>query len=374
MQIRALVPAVIIFTSCMIFGSFHPMFGEAAPTVDQMKQMLDVSQRRAQLEMEGSAPFHLVASYTEFDAQGNRAGAGKLDELWESPMQYRRIWTLPAINRVTSPDGTEHFPEDFNAPPRTLLEVQQGTAGWRTGLWVMMESTMRGFDAVRRPLYLRAAIGDKLTYEAPPMGNASLGLDCVGTEPDLPGVPPETRLAMTTYCMSKGSHLLRLIQLPDNLDIGFEDIQQFGKKYVARTIRISQKGKVSLLLHVDALEEASDFSELDAPAPDGAQKGTYTPPTGPVYGGAFMRGQLLTKARPLYPHAGLDGVIVVKAHVDTTGSVDSAEVVSSSSQLLKIPMLAAVRELKFRVSYQGAKVMPATWMFIFRMGDLSEIQ
>jgi hypothetical protein len=54
--------------------------------------------------------------------------------------------------------------------------------------------------------------------------------------------------------------------------------------------------------------------------------------------------------------------------------VDSAEVVSSSSQLLKIPMLAAVRELKFRVSYQGAKVMPATWMFIFRMGDLSEIQ
>ena len=117
MRNRALVPAVIIFCSCAIFGSLPTIFGEAAPTVDQMKQMLDVSQRRAQLEMEGSAPFHLVASYVAFDAQGNRAGTGKLDELWESPTQYRRIWTLPAINRVTAPDGSEHFPEDYSAPP-----------------------------------------------------------------------------------------------------------------------------------------------------------------------------------------------------------------------------------------------------------------
>jgi TonB family protein len=350
------------------------MFGQSAPTADQMKQMLDVSQRRAQLEMEESAPFHLVASYTSFDAQGKPAGTGKLDEIWESPKQYRRIWTLPAINKVTAPDGSEHFPEDFNAPPRTLVEVQQGTAGWRTGLWVMMESTMRGYDAARRPLYLRATIGDKLTYEAPPMGNASLSLDCVGTEPDLPGVPPETRLAMTTYCMSKGSHLLRLIQLPDNLDIAFDDVQQFGKKYVARTIRISHTGKLVFMLHVDVLEETSDFSELDAAAPEDAQKLTFSLPTGPVYGGPFMRGQLLMKARPLYPHMGLDGRIVVKVHVDTTGSVDSAEVISSTNQLLKGPMLAAVKNLKFRVSYQGKKVMPATWMFNFRMGDFAELQ
>jgi hypothetical protein len=224
-------------------------------------------------------------------------------------------------------------------------------------------------------LYLRATIGDKLTYEAPPTGNPSL--ECLGTEPNLPGVAPDTRLAMTTYCMSKGSHLLRLIQLPDNLDIAFDDVQQFGKKYPARTIRISQHGKLTVMLHVDALEDAKDFNELDAAAPEGAQRldSPYPRPANLIdYGGAFMRGQLLTKARPLYPHAGLDGVIVVKAHVDTTGSVDSAEVISSSSQLLKIPMLTAVKQLKFRVSYQGDKVMPATWVFTFRMGDLSEIQ
>lgn len=374
MRIRGVVLAAIFISSCAIFGSSHTLFGEDAPTVDQMKQMLDVSQRRAQLEMEGGAPFHFVASYTAFDALGRPAGTGKLDELWESPTQYRRIWTLPAVNKVTAPDGSEHFLEDFNAPPRTLVDVRQVPVGWRTGLWVMMESTMRGYDAALRPLYLRATIGDKLTYEAPPMGNPALALDCVGTEPDLPGVPPETQLAMTTYCMSKGSHLLRLIQLPDNLDIGFEDIQQFGRKYVARTIRISQHGKLTYVFHVDALEEASDFSELDAAAPEGAQKLTFSPPTGPVYGYAFMRGQILTKARPLYPHAGMDGVIVVKAHVDTTGTVDSADVISSTNQLLKIPMLAAVKNLKFRVSYQGDKVMPATWVLTFRMGDLSEIQ
>ena len=37
-------------------------------------------------------------------------------------------------------------------------------------------------------------------------------------------------------------------------------------------------------------------------------------------------------------------------------------------------MLAAVKNLKFRVSYQGKKVMPATWMFNFRMGDFAELQ
>ena len=82
----------------------------------------------------------------------------------------------------------------------------------------------------------------------------------------------------------------------------------------------------------------------------------------------------MKKVSPLYPHGGLQGVVVVRIHVDTTGSVDSAEVLSAENQILKAPVLAAVKQWKFRVSYQGNKLMPATWVYNFHMGGEEAVQ
>ena len=54
------------------------------------------------------------------------------------------------------------------------------------------------------------------------------------------GVGMDVRLAETTYCMSKGSHLLRLILRPSGFSIRLNDTQPFGeKKYIARSNRHS---------------------------------------------------------------------------------------------------------------------------------------
>lgn len=55
----------VVFAACVAGGFVAPGegFRQDVHPVLQLKQTLDVSQRRAQLEVEGSEPFHLVASF-----------------------------------------------------------------------------------------------------------------------------------------------------------------------------------------------------------------------------------------------------------------------------------------------------------------------
>ena len=158
------------------------MPGQQAPTVEQMKQMLDVSQRRGQLEMEGGTPFHLVACYESYDSVGKGGSRGKIDEIWVDPHRYRQTFTVPAIEKGQSDDS---YLENVSLPPRQLVEVDNGTRAWRTGEWVVFGS--RGCLAVLKPFYLLSTTTNRLSYELLP--NDRAGLDCIGVEPDLPGVP-----------------------------------------------------------------------------------------------------------------------------------------------------------------------------------------
>ena len=143
---------------------------------------------------------------------------------------------------------------------------------------------------------------------------------------------------------------------------------------ISRTIEYAFRGRVEIKLHVDVLGDATDFSSLEQPSPEGAQVLGFHRADVPQLSGEFMRGQLLKKVSPLYPHGGLQGVLVVRIHVDTTGSVDSTEVLSSTNEILKAPILTAVKEWKFRVSYQYTKLMPATWVYSFNMGGEEPLQ
>jgi hypothetical protein len=127
-----------------------------------MKQILDVSQRRGQLEAEGAAPFHLMASFEWFDVTGKIQGKGSLDELWDSPKRYRQSLIFPG---------------------EKLVEVDNGTQGWRTGKWVIPEPIAMGVMAVLTPFRERPG-GNRLS-PVTLMQSMDLGLDCIGTEPDL---------------------------------------------------------------------------------------------------------------------------------------------------------------------------------------------
>jgi TonB family protein len=307
---------------------------EASP-VAQLKQMLRISQHRGELETDGAAPFHLMASFEWLSSDGRSLGKGKLDELWESPKQYRKSITLP--------DGN-------------LVEVDNGIQAWRTGKWVTQESVNLVTVAALRPFLQLSQTSDRLNRESP--GDKSISMDCVGTEPDLPGVGDETRLALTTYCMAEGNHLIRLISRPNGLAISFNDIEPFGKKYVARSISVGTKDHVLARLHVDSLVVANDFSALNVQPPSDAQLLPFHRADMPYRSGELMHGQVLQKVSPMVPEAGLRGVVVLKLHVDTTGAVESASIISSQNQIPKDAALTAVKQWRYRVSYQGDKLVP----------------
>jgi TonB family protein len=313
-------------------------------TVAQMKQMLDLSQRRGQLEMNGADPFHLVASFEWFDVAGKPLGKGTLDELWKGPDEYRRALELPG---------------------KHLILIDNGGQGWRTGEWSMLHSVSQGIESALTPFRERPE-GDRLSLERASEDNPNL--DCVGTEPDLQGVGADTHLALTTYCMAKGNHLLRLVSRPNAIQIAFNDIQSFGRKYVPRTIEVALKGRAMMRLHIERLEPLTDFSMLQTPAPADAQTLTLRSSDSPLVSGELMHGQLLTKISPQYPQEGMRGQVVVKLHINTKGAVESAEVLSAENQVLKAPILTAVKQWRYRVAYRAGKVVDDDQTVVFQYG------
>jgi len=341
----------------------------ATASIDDMKRLLDTAQRRGQLEMEGGSPFHLVASYEQFDAAGKLVGKGSVDELWEGPKQYRQILTVPEMEEVQLPKGGQSFRQMLDKAPRQLVEVDDGTRAWRTGRWVVFAD----FDRLAlQPMALRSTVTDRLSAETEPVANTHL--DCIGTEPDLPGVASDVRLALTTYCLAPGNHLLKLIRKPNGKDVLFNDIRPFGDKYIARTIEVRVLGKLTLRVHVDTLEAATEFTAFEVPVPEGAQVLSFHRADQPWRSGELMQGQLLRKVDPLYPQAGLRGTITVKIHIDTAGAVESEDVLEAQNQILKAPVLAALKEWRFRTSYQGQKVVPVDHIFRFSFGGVEQIQ
>jgi TonB family protein len=342
-----------LFVFVMLSLASGALFCQQPPTVAQMKQMLDASQHRGQLGMEGTAPFHLVASFQEFGEDGKPAGKGTMDELWEGPTQYKETLVLPAMKQVMSKDGNEGFEEVLSASPRELIEVDNGTQAWRTGEWVLSGQSGNAIDAVLQPFVLRSNTSNRLSWETARNENADL--DCIGTEPDIPGVADDTRLALTTYCLNPGNHLLRLIYRPNKISISFNDVEPFEKKYIARSIAVGVDGKVQLKLHIDVLEAASDFSSLNEPPPGTAQLLHFHRAEVPYLSGEVMTGQLL---KSVDLKSGMTGRVIVKIHVDITGAVESAEVVSGQNSVAQAPLLEAVKQWRYRASYQGNKLVP----------------
>ena len=71
---------------------------------------------------------------------------------------------------------------------------------------------------------------------------------------------------------------------------------------------------------------------------------------------------------------GVHGKITVKVHIDTTGAVESVAVVEASNQMVKSPVLSAMKNWKFRVSYQAYKVVAVDRTIPFDYGRLIRLQ
>jgi hypothetical protein len=327
----------IVLTASMLLSTPRVLFCQDSVSAAQLQQSMEVSKRRSQLEAEGADPFRLVASFESFDSgestmQNTGRSKGTLDELWKSPREYKKTITV---------DGKQH------------VVVENATESWTTRGAVISSSIGLAINAVSTPFLELPPTINRVSRE---VNKENASLDCVGTEPKIEGVSEETRLALTTFCMARGNHLIRLIVLPDDVAIAFNDIQPFGGRYVARSIEVTQGGRPIVRMHIDSLTTADDFSALNAPPPDGAQISNYHRADHPYISGLKL-GQVLTTVPPIIPMTGFRGVVMLKVRVDTTGRVEHAEVIGSENQIIKDAALASVKQWTWRVSYQGDKLV-----------------
>ena len=287
--------------------------------------------------MPDAEPFRLKATVEIYTGDGSVAAKDKLDELWQAPKRYRQEIYLQPMKRGDSAN--------------ILLEVDNGTLAWRTGRW-----SLPGIFTypLLQPFYLYLRMPQRVTMQPAPAGNN--GLDCFGTEPELPNVPPQTPIAITTYCMEKGNHILRLVEAPNGLQIAYRDVQPFGKKFIARTIDFVLAGRLWMRVHVDSLETATEFLALEEAPPDEAQRLNFHRADSPTATGELFHGQLLKSVPALFQKPGAD--IVLKCHVSVSGEVESVEVLQSSSPALNALATAAAKQWKFRASYQNTTLVP----------------
>jgi TonB family protein len=199
----------------------------------------------------------------------------------------------------------------------------------------------------------------RLTFE--PEHGGIKHLDCIGTEPELPGVAADVKLAETTYCLDIGNHLLRFLDLPGEASIQFNDISPFADKFIARTIEVFVHSQLAGRIHIEKLEPVTDFTALDAPVPAGVKPfKSWRQDNVPA---GFMRGQLLSASvahSDVYLYARQDGTVVVQAQIDTTGTVTSVKLLKATNSIVANRAMAGIKTWHYRVSYQGDKLVPIT--------------
>jgi hypothetical protein len=306
----------------------NPMLAQTPPADDPLHAVLAASVRRVQLEEPNETPFHLSATVLIISPDGSVKGIAKLDELWQGPKRYR---------------------QEIKLPSEDLVEVDDGKSPWRTGKWSLPGDFSH---PILQPLYLYLRMPQRLSAQAAPEEFPSL--DCVGTEPILPEVAADVPLAITSYCMEKGNHILRLVQEPNGVRISYNNLRPFGKKFVARDIEIAWNGYPRFRIHIDALDVPTDFSAIDAPAPVKAQDLPFHRADGFVTGALFA-GQPLQTALPIFSKPG--GLVTLKGQVDDKGIVSGIEVVNSSNPRLNDAAIAAFGQWKYRVSYQNTAIV-----------------
>ncbi len=241
----------------MLLSAPRVLFCQDSATAAQLQQRMEVSKQRSQLEADGAEPFRLVASFETFDSgestvQNAGRSKGTLDELWKSAREYKKAITV---------DGKQ------------VVVVDNGTQSWTAGDAVISSSIGLAINAVSTPfLELPAAIS-RVSHE---VNKENASLDCVGTEPKFEGVSEEMRLALTAFCMARGNHLIRLIVRPNrSCRLRSMTFNRSGKKYIARSIEVTQAGRPIVRMHIDALTAADDFSALNVTPPDGARISDY---------------------------------------------------------------------------------------------------
>lgn len=293
---------------------------------DDLKQRLSKARQETMLDADGMVPWHLKIAIQLLDKKGVTTEQGTVDELWVSPQKRRIVYDLPSFK------GTELFLMD---------EV------YRTkGLDYVPVTVEELLTEVLHPLGSVAEV-DHSSPELRKQRFGKIELECIMLSQPMPGVAFPPLGLFPTYCFDLDKPTLRM-----TFEIGSEasvrnQVGTFRGRSVATQLALEEK---------DVRVASGQVLTLATMTPNDAD---FVPTSemekvedGPVsLEPSVVQAKIMNRVPPRYPESAkqrhVQGAVILRAIIQTDGTVRSLHVVSTPDASLAFAALGAVRQWRY---------------------------
>jgi TonB family protein len=318
-----------------------PAYGQDASQASANEQMLDAAKVNG-LAGADVQPWHLKASFKVLYKQGNVSDEGTYEEFWVSGNKYKRIYASNVFSEAEY--GSEKLP----------LRTGSGVAA-PYPLGRLRNLIVHPFPDERTIDYRGVDIGkwevDGATLECPELRAWRMG--DIGAAPD-------------AFCLDASNTLIASIAGPEGQSrVSYKNPIAFQGRKVAGDVEVTDRGVVTLSVHVDSLEPLAPVDDSIFQPPADAvpaeikmipRKAAPTGPEGANLEGSSIsagvaQGLLLTKVAPVYPPiaraARVQGTVVLQAIISKEGRVTEIHVIDGPPLLLQAA-IDAVQQWTYR--------------------------
>lgn len=296
------------------------------------KELLQLAAKTNGLIGDDLKPWHLKASFKLFDWDRKETEDFSYEEFWAGTQKSKRI--------ITSPNFTQ-----------TEYTTEKGI--FRTG---SRDSAPDRFNNAITPLLnpihlLTPEGGEEFSVQLVRKKEGAVEFVCLT---EVLGSVKNAKAAGATYCLDSGLPALRVsMRPPVSNQIVRNQIIRFQGRYVAKETEEhwpadpDAKSRLSLTIHVDALEEIKTVDEADFTPPADAMP----PPKRIDLAEDVTKGMVLAHPKPVYAPIAcamhVQGTVVLKALIGADGHVEHLSVVSGPPILVPAS-LDAVKNWTFK--------------------------
>jgi TonB family protein len=272
-------------------------------------------------------PWHLKLSFQLFDAKGNPAEKGMIEEWWDGPSKEKTVYTSPfyTSTEIRTKDG-------FYRSKRTSYVPS------------FLESILR---QVVHPMPSESDIVDsKPDLRKETFGKAAM--DCIMLAQQIKNVAYAPLGLFPTYCFDRDTDSLRV-----SYDFGSQLILRnkvgtFQQRSVVVDQTILQNSITAVTAHVDALESIVP-NESELARPEDLEEVNPNPT---MVASGVVAGLKISGLNPSYPEISrrdhVSGSVILRALIGSDGHIHSLKVISTPDANLAIASLTAVRQWTYK--------------------------
>jgi TonB family protein len=323
--LRALLIAIVLIA---ITNLMHAE--DAASPADRMRRAAELNS----IDAASMEPWHLKISFQLFDAKGEAAETGTVEEWWKSPSLHKTMYTSPSYTstEVQTADGL-YRSKGASSPPYLLgLILQQ----------------------VVHPISQQDIVDAKPKLRKHDFGN--MVMDCIMLSREIKNVPYPPQELFPTYCFDPNVDSLRSIAA------GFRrttrnNMGTFQQHKVSVDQITSLNSINAFTAHIEELQKAT-LTEADFLSVPDSEKIDVTTIKVPY---RVMAARILNHAPPIYPAQAkiehLGGTVLILARVGRNGHLNSVTLTSAPNPNFADAALAAVKQWTFEpYTVDGAPV------------------